>query len=88
MAHYDCASCGDSDGIGYGSCRACTPPEVFKLKYELQDARYKAEENFKKDFAEQIRAIEMARNDYVNNAIKDLKKKYEEAYEQGRRKNG
>ncbi|WNL50682.1 hypothetical protein RPALISO_95 [Ruegeria phage RpAliso] len=31
MAHYECSDCGAYEGIGFGYCRSCTPPEYREL---------------------------------------------------------
>lgn len=43
MAHYDCSNCGESLGIGFGKCLACTPLEVFEAETQLRNAHLEAE---------------------------------------------
>jgi len=86
MAHYDCTDCGADYGIGYGHCHRCTPKEVFELEEAVKKARLQAHTDFKRDFAEQIRALELAREDYVATKIRDVEAQYQAAYKKGQKK--
>lgn len=57
MAHYDCDDCGAYGGVAYGSCKSCTPKEVFAAQKKLDaamaralaiwnDANYQAKKTF------------------------------------------
>jgi len=89
MAHYDCADCGASMGIGYGTCRECTPTEVFDAQEELRQAAQKAEVEWEKSvsclgFTQQIEKIkkeqDQAREAFLEPMLKDIRKKAKDLY--------
>lgn len=47
MAHYDCDNCGERMGIGFGSCRACTPERYRTLSTEISQLHARAEHAWK-----------------------------------------
>ena len=57
MTHYDCSNCGESMGIGFGYCSACTPSEFNRIEAEIMDVRRAAEAAWEKNIKEEAASL-------------------------------
>lgn len=87
MAHYDCSDCGESMGIAWGYCGACTPPEYLELKTHCNDLYDEADEGFENYIETQREKWikqELAKTDY--NASQKRMKALEQAHNKQEKK--